>query len=161
MRLFMTLAIDYNQFLLKNKISFLSFAFFFLVLISSHSYANSGNAAKHFFQDTIPSTRITGKVTTVEDGLPLSGASVQNLRTRLGTITNSAGIFFIQGIRGDSIRISYAGKISQTPAYTGQAAIDIALVRSEGQLGEVIITGFQTLNKKKFTGAATTLKADD
>jgi TonB-linked SusC/RagA family outer membrane protein len=161
MSLFMTLAIDYNQFLLKNKISFLSFAFFFLVLISSHSYAHSGNAAKHFFQDTIPSTRITGKVTTVEDGLPLSGASVQNLRTRLGTITNLAGIFFIQGVRGDSIRISYAGKISQTLAYTGQAAIDIALVRSEGQLGEVIITGFQTLNKKKFTGAATTLKADD
>jgi TonB-dependent SusC/RagA subfamily outer membrane receptor len=161
MRLFMTFAIDYNQFLLKNKISFLSFAFFFLGLISSHSYAHSGNTARHFFQDTIPGNRITGKVTTIEDGLPLSGASVQNLRTRLGTVTNSAGIFFIQGIRGDSIRISYAGKISQTLAYSGQAAIDVALVRSEGQLGEVIITGFQTLNKKKFTGAATTLKADD
>ena len=162
MRLFMTFPIDYHGFRLKNKISLFTFALFaLLVLVSDATYGNSGNAGKYFFQDTVPGNRITGRVTAIEDGLPLSGASVQNLRTRQGTITNSAGIFFIQGNRGDSIHISYTGKTAQTLAYTGQAAMDVALVRLEGQLGDVIVTGFQTLNRKKFTGAAASLKADD
>jgi TonB-linked SusC/RagA family outer membrane protein len=157
MRLFMTFAIDYHQFLLKHKITLLNLAFFVAFgLMSSHSYGNAGN---RYFQDT--SIRITGKVTTIEDGLPLAGASVQNLRTGQGTSTNTAGIFFIGGRPGDSLRISYSGKTSQTLAFTGQAAIDVSLVRSEGQLGEVVITGFQTLSKRKFTGAATTIKADE
>lgn len=153
----MTFAIDYRQLLSKHKIKFLSPALFiFFGLLSSATYGNTGN---RYFQDT--SIRITGKVTSIEDGLPLAGASVQNLRTSQLVATNSAGIFFIEGRRGDSLRISYAGKTAQTLAFTGQAAIDVALVRSEGQLGEVVITGFQTLSKRKFTGAATTLKADE
>jgi TonB-linked SusC/RagA family outer membrane protein len=158
----MTFPIDCFQLLLRNKVYLLHFTLFLAFgCLSCYSYGNSGNDYKHYFQDTVPVARVTGKVISMEDGLPLAGASVQNLRTAHITITNTAGIFTIEARRGDSLRVSFAGKVAQTIAYSDQAAIDVSLIRSEGQLGEVVITGFQTLNKKKFTGAATTLKADE
>jgi TonB-linked SusC/RagA family outer membrane protein len=113
------------------------------------------------FQDTIPSSRITGKVTSSDDGTPLAGASVENQRTKRGTVTNAAGEFSIEARRGDNITFSFSGKGSKTIPYTGQGALNVALNKSESELGEVVVTGFQRLDRKKFTGAATTLKADD
>ena len=113
------------------------------------------------FQDTIPVKRITGTVTNAEDGTPLAGASVQNLRTKRGTVTNAAGVFSIDARVGDNILFSYTGKGAQTVAYTGQSTLNAALTKAESELGEVVVTGFQRLDRKKFTGAATTLKADD
>jgi TonB-dependent SusC/RagA subfamily outer membrane receptor len=113
------------------------------------------------FQDTTRVTRISGKVSNLEDGTPLAGASVENLRSLRGTTTNASGIFFIEARLGDSIRVSFIGKITSTIAYTGQSPLDVELSKSEGQLGEVIVTGYQRIEKKKFTGAAVTLKASD
>ncbi|MGZ3844978.1 MAG: SusC/RagA family TonB-linked outer membrane protein [Flavisolibacter sp.] len=158
----MSLPIDCFEILSKQKTYLLNFALLLLLgIVCTNTYANSGNANKHYFQDTVPTTKVTGKVTSMEDASPLAGASVQNLRTGHITITNAAGLFNIEARRGDSLHISFAGKVGQSILYSGQAAIDVSLIRSEGQLGEVIITGFQTLSKKKFSGAATSLKADE
>ena len=43
----------------------------------------------------------------------------------------------------------------------GQTSIAINLYREAGTLAEVVITGFQQIDKKKFTGAAVSLKATD
>ncbi len=151
----------YHQFSKNNNNWLLAFILpVFLLFICSDGYSNPGKPGIPF-QDTIPATRITGKVSNLEDGTPLAGASVENLRTRRGTITNAAGIFSIEAQRGDSIRISFTGKVSRTLAYIGQSSLDIELSKSEGELGEVVITGYQNLERKKFTGAATSLKADD
>src|SRR5260221_5161228 len=131
-----------------------------LLLISLHSFANAGIPYLPF-QDTIPATRISGKVIDLEDGSPLAGVSVQNQRSRRGTVTNITGNYSIEARLGDSIRFSYAGKLTKTVAWTGQASLNIELTRSEGALGEVVITGFQNIDKKKFAGAAVSLKADD
>ena len=152
---------DYRRCSPKNNIwiyiFILSFVFLF---IFSHGYASPGKFQAPV-QDTIPAKRITGRVLNLEDSTPLSGASVVNMRSGRGTTTNSSGIFFIEAKAGDSIRFSFAGKIAQTLAYTGEAAMSVELSRSEGLLGGVVITGFQNLDRKKFTGAATSLKADD
>ena len=129
---------------------------FMLPVILSLSFVCSNSYAQN-----TSTTRITGKVSNFEDGTPLAGASVENLRTRQGTLTNAAGIFFIEARSGDSILFSFAGKLSRTLAYTGQSSLDVELNRSERELGEVVITGYQNLERKKFTGAATSLKADD
>ncbi|WP_071892086.1 SusC/RagA family TonB-linked outer membrane protein [Flavisolibacter tropicus] len=113
------------------------------------------------FQDTIPATRITGKVLNAEDGVPLAGASVENQRTKRGTVSNAAGLFSIEGRRGDNLIFSFTGRGTQTIAYTGQSSLDVALNKVDGELGEVVVTGFQRLDKKKFTGSAATLKMDD
>jgi TonB-linked SusC/RagA family outer membrane protein len=133
----------------------LSFVFTFSF---SNSYAGKFQAP---VQDTIPAKRITGRVLNLEDSTPLTGASVVNLRTGRGTATSSTGTFFIEAKPGDSIRFSFAGKVAQTLAYMGEASMHVELSKSEGMLGGVVITGFQNLDRKKFTGAATQLKADD
>ncbi|MEJ0106644.1 MAG: SusC/RagA family TonB-linked outer membrane protein [Bacteroidota bacterium] len=131
-----------------------------LSLISLHFPANAGIPYLPF-QDTLPATRISGKVTDFEDGSPLAGVSVQNQRSHRGTVTNITGNYSIEARIGDSIRFSYAGKLSKTVAWAGQASLNIDLAKSEGALGEVVITGFQNIDKKKFAGAAVSLKADD
>lgn len=132
------------------------------VLFFLSLYANNASAGNNYtpFQDTIPA-RVTGKVISFEDGGNLGGASVQNRRTGRGTVTNSSGIYSIEAAIGDSLRFSFTGKLPRTIAYTGQASLDVELSKSEGTLGEIVITGFQNLDKRKFTGAATSLKADD
>ena len=132
-----------------------------LSFVSFDSNANTGEINAPF-QDTLPAaTMVSGKVTSFEDDKPMAGVSVENLRTRRGTITNATGVFFIAATRGDSILFSFSGKVPRTLAYTGQASLNAVLAISEGILGEVVITGFQNLERRKFTGASASLKADD
>jgi hypothetical protein len=115
----------------KHRVPSASFFLFLLVgLLSLKTYANPGNDNKHYFQDTVPTTRVTGKVTSVEDGLPLPGASIQNMRTGRITVTNASGIFFIEALRGDSLHISFAGKVAQSIMYSGQTAIELSMIMS-------------------------------
>ena len=137
----------------KNK---RSLVFILPVLFSFFSTFGFAHAGIHW-QDT----RISGKVSSLENGAPLAGASVENLRSGKGTTTDAAGLYAIEALRGDSIRFSFSGKLSKTLAYAGQAVLNVELSQSEGLLGEVVITGFQNLERKKFTGAAASLKAED
>ena len=119
------------------------------IFIFSNSYAAPDKFQA--VQDSIPAIRITGRVLNFEDSTPLTGASIVNLRTGHGTTTTSTGSFFIDVKPGDSIRFSFAGKVAQTLALSGQASMNVELSRSEGLLGGVVVTGFQNLDRKKFS----------
>ena len=103
----------------------------------------------YFFQDT---AALRGKVTGMEEGGALSPVSVQNLVTLRGTTTNAQGEFAIGVRRGDSIRFSYAGKVPHTVIYRGEKFLNIQLTSSDRALGEVIVTGYQTIEKSRFGG---------
>jgi TonB-linked SusC/RagA family outer membrane protein len=122
--------------------------------------APAPSMAPNFFQDTVPLTRANGKVTDAGDGTSLPGVTVENLVTRRGTLTNADGEFSLEARRGDSLRFSFIGKASQVQVFRGQR-ISVALGALEGVLSEVIITGYQNVEKRKFAGAAVALKADD
>ena len=111
-----------------------------------------------FFQDT---TVIKGKVSGSEEGTVLPQVSVQNLVSGRGTFTNTQGEFSIGARRGDSLRFTYAGKAPQTIIFRGERFMDVQLSESGKALSEVIVTGFQTIEKKKFAGAAATVKMDE
>ena len=150
---------DYRRSSPKNNIWIHIFILLLVfTFIFSNSYAGKFQAP---VQDTIPAKKITGRVLNLEDSTPLTGASVINLRTGRGTATSNTGTFSIEAKPGDSIRFSFAGKVAQTLAYMGEASMNVELSRSEGMLGGVVITGYQNLDRKKFTGAATQLKADE
>jgi hypothetical protein len=116
------------------------------------------NTKNNFFQD---SSVVRGKVTGAEEGAPLSPVSVQNLVTFRGTTTNEKGEYLLTAHKGDSIRFSYAGKASRTVIYRGEKILDIQLTSSDRAMGEVIVTGYQTIAKQRFAGAAATVKMDD
>lgn len=111
-----------------------------------------------FFQD---STVVRGKVSGTEEGTILPQVSVQNLVSGRGTFTNTQGEFAISVHRGDSLRFTYAGKGAQTLIYHGEKYLEVHLSEGGKGLSEVIVTGFQTIEKKKFAGAAATVKMDD
>lgn len=111
-----------------------------------------------FFQD---SSVVRGKVSGTEEGTILPQVSVQNLVSGRGTFTNTRGEFAIGARRGDSLRFTYAGKGAQTLIYHGEKYLEVHLSEGGKGLSEVIVTGFQTIEKKKFAGAAATVKMDD
>lgn len=109
-------------------------------------------------QDTVT---VRGRVTDADEHTSLIGVSVENLRTGKGTITNAAGEFSIGVQNGDQLVFSFIGKSPKTIVFKGEKFLEIALAKADGALSEVVVTGFQNVDKKKFTGAATSLKAAD
>ena len=146
----------FGQFSLALYLTFTVLCFFCTGLQAEHS-----NKAERLFQSAQDSVRVNGKVTDGDEQIALGGVSVENLRTGLGTITNSDGEFTITVSNGDSLQFTFISKAPKIVVYRGESFLDITLMKSEGALSEVVVTGFQNLDKKKFSGAATSLKADD
>jgi TonB-linked SusC/RagA family outer membrane protein len=112
--------------------------------------------------DTLPAIKLKGKVTGKEENAPLGQVSVENIDAHKGVFTDSKGEFVLTAQPGDSIRFSYVGKAPRIVLFKGQAFINVELFNEEEKaLSEVVVTGFQNIDKNKFSGAATRLKADD
>lgn len=129
--------------------------FLFFPLLFVPASATAGGRA--YQQDTLP---VKGIVTDKTDNKPIAGATVENIRQLRSTFTNAQGRFSIAGSIGDSIRISYTGMENITVAFDGgELAID--MIRASGALDEVIVTGYQNIDRKKFAGAAVSVKMDN
>src|SRR5687767_11416872 len=112
--------------------------------------------------DTLPAYKLKGKVTGKEEDAPLGQVSVENIDDHKGVFTNGKGEFLINAQPGDSIRFSYVGKAPRVVIFKGQSFLNVELNNeAEKVLSEVIVTGFQTIDRNRFSGAATRLKADD
>src|SRR5258706_7932778 len=113
------------------------------------------------FSSLAQNRTITGKVID-EDGKPLPGVTIRVLSTTLYTITKPDGIFSLTvPTDANQLQFSSVGYANQTVNIQGLNTISVSLVSAAKSLSEVVITGFQQIDKKKFTGAAVTLKASD
>lgn len=136
--------------------------FIVLCFFYTGSYAGHSNSSHLLLQSPLQdSVKVKGKVTDADEQSPLGGVSVENLRTGEGTMTNNLGEFTIAARNGDRLQFTFISKAPKIVIYRGESFLDVALARSEGALSEVVITGFQNLDKKKFAGAAASLKAAD
>lgn len=102
---------------------------------------------------------VAGKV--VDDkGLPLPGATVTEKDTKNRVLTDNNGNFSIKVSKeGALLTFSFVGFKSVELAATDR--MKVVLQRNDEQLSEVVITGYQQLDKNKFTGASAKLKGDD
>ncbi|HEY9257441.1 SusC/RagA family TonB-linked outer membrane protein, partial [Chitinophaga sp.] len=92
-------------------------------------------------------------------GEAIPGASVKVKGNTKGAITNAAGAFDLEVPDGATIVISAIGYKSQE--IKAKDNLVITLSDDVTELGSVVVTGFQTIDRKKFAGAAVTLKASD
>jgi len=92
-------------------------------------------------------------------GDPIKGASVQIKGTQKGVTTNEKGEFELKGVKeGATLVISIVGyKALEIKA---KANLVIELTDLAVTLDDVVVTGFQKIDRKKFTGSAVTLKVD-
>ena len=104
-------------------------------------------------------TKVIG--TVLEDtGIGAIGASVVAEGTTVGTVTDFDGFFELTVPAGvKNLVISYVGyKTVTTPV---KSEIKVTLQSDAEQLEEVVVTGMVKQDKRLFTGAATTLEADE
>lgn len=105
-------------------------------------------------------TKVTGTVVSQEDGEPVIGASVVVAgAARTGTVTDIDGHFSLEVPAGKKLVVSYIGMQSQT--LTPAAKMTIRLKADSKSLGEVVVTGMQKVDKRLFTGSATSVNAAD
>jgi iron complex outermembrane receptor protein len=85
--------------------------------------------------------RVTGRVTDATSGSPLEGVSVKIKSSHTGTITNKDGVFSVQTSSSDVLVFSYVGYADQEVPVNGQTSIDVKLVASITELGQVVMVG--------------------
>lgn len=96
-----------------------------------------------------------------EQGEALIGAYVEAIETKVKTVTDVDGHFTIKASAGQTLRASYVGMIGKSVKITGSQKLDIVLKSDSRQIDEVVVTGYQNIRNRVYTGAATSVKMDD
>ncbi|WP_143307648.1 SusC/RagA family TonB-linked outer membrane protein [Chitinophaga vietnamensis] len=89
------------------------------------------------------------------------GISVVEKGTTNGTATDSKGDFTLRVKPGATLVFSMVGYKSQEAKANADKAIIITLEENVTNLNQVVVTGYQTIDRKLFTGSAASLKASD
>jgi TonB-linked SusC/RagA family outer membrane protein len=76
-------------------------------------------------------------------------------------VTDLDGNFSLSAKKGDKLTFTMIGMGVETVTITDSKMIKLQLKESATELGEVVVTGFQELNRKLFTGSSESLKMDD
>lgn len=105
-------------------------------------------------------TTVTGKVTD-ESGEALAGVSVFIEGTTTGTISGVDGDFSIQVRIGEVLVFQMVGMETTKIPIQNNAPLSVALKEESSLLNEVVVTGFQEVDRKLFTGAAENIKMED
>jgi TonB-linked SusC/RagA family outer membrane protein len=96
-------------------------------------------------------------------GVPLQGVSVMIKGTNSGTTTDKDGKFELKGIPETATLVfsivGYSTKEVKLNANT--TVLNIQLVEAENKMQEVVVTGYQNVDRKLFTGAVGKVNAKD
>ena len=103
-------------------------------------------------------TEITGTIYD-ETGEGVIGATVKEVGTSNGTVTDLDGNFTLNVAPGTMISISYIGyDTMELPAEKG---MKITLKENASELAEVVVTGYQTQRKADLTGSVAVVKTNE
>ncbi|MEP3210106.1 MAG: mucoidy inhibitor MuiA family protein [Maribacter sp.] len=118
--------------------------------------ANATKKKKYVYNPTVRA--ITGTVLD-ESGLPLPGANVLVKGTSNGTQTDFDGHFSLEVQSGKELVVSYLGfHNSELPIYS--SVMNIRLDEDAQALEEVVVVGYGSSRKKVYTGAVSSVSAE-
>ncbi|WP_405267746.1 SusC/RagA family TonB-linked outer membrane protein [Cellulophaga sp. Ld12] len=100
---------------------------------------------------------------TVLDGanMPIPGVNVLVANSTTGTATDFDGNFQLKVKRGDVIKLSYIGYVTQSISITGQETVSVVLAEDASQLEEVVVVGYGSQKKSDITGAVSSVKSEE
>ncbi|AEK22487.1 Hypothetical protein Ccan_03650 [Capnocytophaga canimorsus Cc5] len=110
-------------------------------------------------QWVLAQTDIKGTVTDAK-GEPLLGATVILKERNVGVTTDMEGKFTIRGEQGQTLEVSYVGFQMKKVKITSNN-LKITLQEETEQLGEVVVTGYQKIKSRVFTGASASVKMNE
>lgn len=110
----------------------------------------------------INAINISGRVTSSDDGQGIPGVSVTVQGTSQGTVTDVEGNYNLEvPDENATLVFSYVGFISETVTVGSQTVINVELVPDVIALGEIIVVGYGTQERKDITGSIASLNMDE
>ncbi|MGM9510681.1 SusC/RagA family TonB-linked outer membrane protein [Larkinella sp. GY13] len=132
---------------MRKRYTFLSCWFLFIIL--------SGNLA---FGQT---RRVAGRVTAVQDGSTLPGVNVVVKGTTIGVSTDADGNYSINVPDDKNIlTFSSIALISQDIPVNNRSVINLQMAEAVNELAQVVVTGYNSVQKKDITGSMVSVTAD-
>lgn len=105
---------------------------------------------------------ITGMILDAKTLEPLVGANIIDAQKQKGTITNANGYFTLDvDINSKELEISFIGYKSSTIKIGNRNTLRVLLEEDSELLNEVVVTGIQTIEKGRATGAYNLVNQDD
>ncbi|MBX2922522.1 MAG: TonB-dependent receptor [Chitinophagaceae bacterium] len=92
-----------------------------------------------------------------EFGEPISGASVNIKGTARGVISDVQGVFLIEAVEGDTLKISAIGYTAEEIVIGSESSLTIILKIAATQNEEVVVVGYGTQKRANLTGAISTI----
>ncbi|HTH83026.1 MAG TPA: TonB-dependent receptor [Mucilaginibacter sp.] len=102
---------------------------------------------------------VTGTVTAKDDGLPIPGVTVKIKGTGVGTPTDVNGKYSISVPAGATLQFSFISFLSQDIPVNGRNVIDVVLAPNTKELNEVVVVGYQTIQRKDAVGSLSVVDA--
>ena len=104
--------------------------------------------------------RVTGVVSSADDGEPLIGAWVVDGSNKRNAVTTDIdGVYVITVEPGSTITFSYVGCEKVEKKITEAGTLDVVL-HSNNVLDEVVVVGYGTMKKSDLTGSVTTVASE-
>ena len=103
---------------------------------------------------------ISGSVTDAGDN-PIPGASIVVQGTNRGVVTDFDGNYSINASTGEQLTFSSLGFASQTVTIGNQTQINISLAEAVDLLDEVVVSGYQTQQRRSLSGAIGTVDTEE
>jgi len=112
--------------------------------------------------DSVQPGIATGRVMG-ENNKPLIGANVEvEGKKGVGAVTDNEGHFRVTAGTGATLLVSYIGYLPQRVKVRGQAELAVTLTAgAKDPLANMVVTGYQIINKESFTGNAITVSGED
>lgn len=105
--------------------------------------------------------RVTGKVTSSDDGEGLPGVSIVEKGTGNGTITDVDGNYSITVPGGSILTFSFVGYMTRDVEVGSRSVIDMGMELDITQLSEVVVIGYGQVQKEDLTGAVAKVDSKD
>jgi len=113
-------------------------------------------------QTPVPKIKITGKVTSLEDGLGLPGVTIMIKGTTSGVTTDRDGNYSLEVLDTKAIlAFSFIGFEDQEIAVMNNTVVNIVMKTSLSELEEVIVTALGTTIKVDETGSTSSIVSAD
>jgi TonB-linked SusC/RagA family outer membrane protein len=110
---------------------------------------------------TYAQSKVSGKVTSADDGTGIPGVTVQIKGTSKGTQTDLEGAYSIETASGQTLVFSFVGMLTQEVAVGNKSIVNVVLSGDAKALSEVVVTAQGVVREKKALGYAVTTVSSD
>ncbi|WP_067148162.1 SusC/RagA family TonB-linked outer membrane protein [Pseudotamlana agarivorans] len=103
---------------------------------------------------------VSGNVKDEQD-IPIAGVTIIVEGTTTGVVTDFDGNYAIEAKSGDILQFSFVGLKTKTITLGSSNSINVVMEEDIAALDAVVVTGYQKIDRKLFTGSASTVKLEE